>query len=904
VEFIALLVLISLSIPIISIVALVKALGARDEIRRLEKRLAALEGGLTQPASKGDAAAPVAEVRPAVPEITSPVPQAATSQTSVPPQAAAPVPETAASGPGFEERFGTRWTVWVGGIALALGGIFLVRYSIEQGLLGPGTRIFLGGLLAAALVAGGEWARRQENLSGIAGLQTAHIPGILTAAGTTVAYATAYAAYALYDFLPPAIAFVLLGVIAIATLAAALLHGPALAALGLVGAYVAPLLVETETPNFLALYVYLSVVTGAAFALARVRLWQWLAVTAIMFGLLWLWAGLADARAVSIAPHVFFAVAGFVLAAILIVNGFLFGPDAVPGRVDRVSSGALAAYLLGAGMLVVARDQDLTALFAFAALVAATVAIAWRSEAATGAVAVAALLCALVMADWVADTGIEHLVAPPGPLAGAVPEQPRAEVGLQLIFGFGFAALFGAAGFLAQGRSERPEAPMLWAASAVLAPVAILIALYYRVGDFDRSVPFAALALALAALYGIATELLTKRQTRPGLASAAAIFAVGSIASLALALTMALEKGWLTVALALMVPGIAYIAEKRPLPVLRGLVASIGAVVLVRIGWEPRIVGADVGTTPIFNWLLWGYGVPALSFWVAGYLLRRRADDIPARMADSLAILFTVLLVGLEIRHYVNDGDIYRQSAGLTELALQVCSGLAMAIGLERVRERTQSIVHDYGALAIAGGTFLLIWGGLLTSQNPAFTGQAVGGLFINLVLLGYGIPAVLAIVLALTARATRPMTYRAVATVTAVVLALAYLTLEVRVLFRGPVLGPFGPVSDAEQYSYSAVWLAFGVVLLLVGILLGSKPARLASAAVIALTIAKVFLIDMSGLQGAYRALSFIGLGLVLVGIGWLYQRLLFPAGGNGNGAPGQERAAPRPGWSWRGRG
>ena len=31
--------------------------------------------------------------------------------------------------------------------------------------------------------------------------------------------------------------------------------------------------------------------------------------------------------------------------------------------------------------------------------------------------------------------------------------------------------------------------------------------------------------------------------------------------------------------------------------------------------------------------------------------------------------------------------------------------------------------------------------------------------------------------------------------------------------------------------------------------------------------------------MQGLYRALSIICLGLVLMGIGWLYQRLLFPA-------------------------
>jgi len=67
-------------------------------------------------------------------------------------------------------------------------------------------------------------------------------------------------------------------------------------------------------------------------------------------------------------------------------------------------------------------------------------------------------------------------------------------------------------------------------------------------------------------------------------------------------------------------------------------------------------------------------------------------------------------------------------------------------------------------------------------------------------------------------------------------------------------------------------------VVLLAVGIWYRSLPLRVASAAVIVLTVLKVFLIDMSDLTGIYRALSFLGLGAVLIGIGWFYQRLLFP--------------------------
>ena len=158
------------------------------------------------------------------------------------------------------------------------------------------------------------------------------------------------------------------------------------------------------------------------------------------------------------------------------------------------------------------------------------------------------------------------------------------------------------------------------------------------------------------------------------------------MAALALAFTLAMEKGWLTIGLALMVPGMAWVSEKRPLPGLRVLAAIIAALVLARIGWEPRIVGSDVGTTPIFNWMLYGYGIPAAAFWLGGYLLRRRADDRPSRTVEAAALLFTVLLAFLEIRHYVNGGDIYRPSRRhhRTDRSKSM-SALAMTIGLERV---------------------------------------------------------------------------------------------------------------------------------------------------------------------------------------------------------------------------
>jgi len=172
----------------------------------------------------------------------------------------------------------------------------------------------------------------------------------------------------------------------------------------------------------------------------------------------------------------------------------------------------------------------------------------------------------------------------------------------------------------------------------------------------------------------------------------------------------------------------------------------------------------------------------------------------------------------------------------------------------------------------------LIVFGPVL-GQNPLLPLMRplnVGGLIFNVVLLGYGIPAVLAGILALMTRATRPQSYRAVAAVTAVTLALLYLTLEVARFFQGPVIR-LSAVSDPEQYTYSAVWLVFGVLVLVVGYFLRSQPVRYCSAAVTAIATLKIFLLDMSGLTGLSRALSFIGLGIVLIGMGLFYQRLLF---------------------------
>ncbi len=73
--------------------------------------------------------------------------------------------------------------------------------------------------------------------------------------------------------------------------------------------------------------------------------------------------------------------------------------------------------------------------------------------AATAAVPAAAMLTALVLADWAVQYRFEHLVAPAGPTAGVVLEPAQGFVGLHLALGASFAILFGASGYLSQGRA-------------------------------------------------------------------------------------------------------------------------------------------------------------------------------------------------------------------------------------------------------------------------------------------------------------------------------------------------------------------------------------------------------------------------------------------------------------------
>jgi uncharacterized membrane protein len=198
-----------------------------------------------------------------------------------------PAPNSGLDWAAIERWIVERWIIAAGGLTAALGGLFIVRYSIEQGLLGPMARIVLGALVGFALIGGAEWVRRRTPDK--AGKQDAEqqVPAALSAAGLVTLYGVTYAAYSFYDLVPATIAFALLAAVAFGSLGAGLVYGRLAAVLGAGMGLAAPALVASDSPNAAILFPYLFFVTAGVFALIRYRPWPWLAWLALAGNGIW-----------------------------------------------------------------------------------------------------------------------------------------------------------------------------------------------------------------------------------------------------------------------------------------------------------------------------------------------------------------------------------------------------------------------------------------------------------------------------------------------------------------------------------------------------------------------------------------------------------------------------------------
>lgn len=185
----------------------------------------------------------------------------------------------------LETRLGLTIINRIGAITLAIGIIFFFKYAVDIGWIGESGRVVLGLLAGVALIAAAEWlSKRAQRVfsQGVAGC------------GLAVLYISLYASFAYYQLVLQSGAF--LGMVATCGLAAFLsfrYQSSAIAALGLVGAFLTPLLLSTGQERRWLFLLYLLVLDIAALAISARRHWIVLevlafAATAILFVL---WAG-------------------------------------------------------------------------------------------------------------------------------------------------------------------------------------------------------------------------------------------------------------------------------------------------------------------------------------------------------------------------------------------------------------------------------------------------------------------------------------------------------------------------------------------------------------------------------------------------------------------------------------
>jgi uncharacterized membrane protein len=913
--------------PVLAIIALVKTSNLRYEVARLNRILRDMQTQLAQLREPPDSAVETAtpdepQPAPPVPEKTTPPertveePPAATPEQPVPQEPVAPEPEkpevptlpprapagrAPATGPfrekqlartreNLEEKLFSRWFVWLGGIAVALSAVFLVRYSIEMGWLGPVVRCVLGVLLGLVLIAAGEFMRRHPISQAAGFVKPPQVPPALTGAGVSALFVSIYAAYGLYDLLVPMVAFIALGVVWVLAMLLSIRQGPFVAALGILGGFLVPILVQTGHPSAYGLFPYVLAVTGAALGVLRYMGWGWLAWGGLAGAAGWPLLWLLDRPAADLGAP---AIGAYLTATAALFIYVPAGPRPhnapfnLKTMFKNIPAPAILAWTSSTLMLALAlmltwADGFEWGSIAWAGLLAAFLMFAGRRDVTFDALSIgAAIMVGLVLLSWDLPFWpgeIDHMETLP---PGLVP---------YVLTALCYAGLFAIAGF---GLLRGAARPGLWAGLSAGVPVVALAITYARIKGFEVDLAWAGLGLLLGALCMGATLMVARQRGRPGMEGALAAYAVGVVASLSLAMAMSLENAWLTVALSLQLPAIGWIHQQTRVGPLRAVAMLLATIILGRLVFNPEIFNYGLTATPGLNWMFYGYGIPTIAFYAASRLFRRTLDDALVLALEAGAVVFLTLFATMEIADIVQRGE-FQPGDSLLEASLRTIAWLTISLALlYQCRAEKPRVVAVWGWRVLAllsGGHIVMVH---LIGLNPLLFDGAVGPYWIfNTLLLAYAIPAVFAVVFHVeTTRQNHP-SGPAIAGLSALVLAFVWITLEMRHAFHGSWLS-HGATTDAEWYAYSGVWLAYGAALLWLGIWRGSVTARYASIAVLAISICKVFLFDMSEIGGLYRVASFLFLGLSLFLLSMIYTRFVKGGGGEKPGQ-GRQEAAP----------
>jgi len=871
---------------ILAIVALVKAGRVRKELReseaslhrevdhlrallkRTDQRLTQTEKAGAAPPPDGTPAAEAPSVL-AMPPVPAAPPPAPVAPAPAPPRpAVAAVPLVKSYGPtpseppmhtasippapakpsmGLEEKLGVRLFVWMGAIALAIFGALFVKYSIDQGWLSPAVRIVLGVLFGVALLGLGEALRKNYAL----------LSQGCSAAGIADLFACFLAAANLYQLIPPLAAFALMGLTAATAVALSLRQGPIVAVVGLVGGFFTPYWVQTGQPRPAALFGYLLLLQIGLLLVTRSRRWWPLAGLTLMAGMAWaalyLVTPYGPADALWVGLFLLASVAAF------LASGF-FGNAAKAWGDTRIPVG-LGWGALGSGIGVMAGLVGVGAFgtmeWCFLGLLGAACLVMGRLDSAfegTGWLAAGATAVMLIV--WGGDL--------------AVPEAGRFLMTAGLLGGLyaagAYACLWGSV------------APGRWGALSAASALAYFLLAWGVYSDLLPGAHWGLPALVLALLYlAGALPAVQRRDTMRGGEEALAALAVAVTAFVSLAVPLELERQWMAVAWALEVAALCWLADRLRVEALGKLAWAVSGAVVIRLLLNPFVLNYPTGETPVFNWLLYGYGIPLLAFSAAAWFAHRTRP----RLGEALqwgALALGAAFLALEVRQYFHAGHLDAPKVALAEWGAYTALWMALGLGLLLATRRWPLRSLDWGGKLL----FVAALGQAALTQclaaNPAWISHPVGETPVfNLLLFVYGLPAVLALVasgeLLLRGETALPRVFG----VGGLALLFVLMNLEIRQAFRGSLLAS-GVATNTENYAYSAGWVLFGLALLGVGIVRGYAAFRYASLAVMLLSIAKIFLYDLAHLKGTLQvAFSFLSLGASLLLVAFLYMRFVF---------------------------
>jgi len=780
-----------------------------------------------------------------------------TATSSPPSVSTEPPPQRPSAAKRFEDLIGGKLPIWIGGVALIFAGFFLVRFSIEAGFFGPAARCITAALFGILLIGLSEFGYKIPKFGKIF-TDDARIGHSIAGAGIAVLYATLYMASELYQLLN--LYSALGGVIAVTILAFVLSqrHGPPTAIMGLLGGFAAPYVAGLGPESVAPLLIYLGVFTAGLFGLAIHRGWAWLALLATGGSVIWTTALLFMDLSGDI-PFIGTFIVLLAIGGVLTISrtGTSFGiPKAV------IQAIPLAVGLFQLMLLAPLIEFSLVSWLFFGILAIFAIALAWRDEAMTPAVAGALGLSMAMVATALSNLYSEQIT---------------------LFAAIGLAVLFGAAG---HAFALREKSGWMWALIGLAAPTAMLL-ITAALGDYDWSDNIWAGTCVATALTTGFMAWRTRAISGPLVQPAASAFTAVLIA---IALWIWMPDSLAALVAIIVAGGLAgwagFIARKSIIVQSALAIALGGLIMLVKAaGLLEALFGSISGETDLYNYLptvapmTIELFLPATAIVGIAYFFRDNFGKALSKIIAGIGLIATGGFVYLLLKQPLAIGPIEDFVAyGFAERA--VFTHLLALAGWLLLRqtwgEKLSTPFKSLG-LALAGlamfrfvyfDTLLLSPTSVEQAMGPAPVAN-LGTLHFAAAMLWLWLYARTETVATALPRLIRPLE------IASLLAAIAAVMITVRQAVHGTDIAT-PPFTSTETYLYSAGLLVLAIAWLARGIQTSNALLRIAGLLLLTLVTFKVFLIDAAQLEGILRILSFLGLGIALIGIGWIYGKVM----------------------------